>query len=522
VGAAAVHGAGPCGLGLWRLFIRDSDTQQVPAAGGGTITMPSGVVLEIPPLALAADTEVSVATRPADQLAVDEADWPRGLHLGSVVLEPDGIALAQPVRLSFPLPDDWDRSEVPVIYEAAGDDPAGAFPGDLDVTIEGAAGALRAVTEIEHFSTYVPSRNCHAGTIRRLLAAYESQGCSREQLVARASTRFDGITIDEAQARYAEPPQVQAFLDTYFDDFASFGAGAEVPPATLAELTGHVLAGRKVVLAFSPGATWPARSTEHAFYPSKPYAHSCVVEPDGQGGARMHHTIVRPRLALDKWRVQALADFLGGELQYTYPFNQLNEYRSAKSGVAFEVAACGTQGCLSEAGLNPWGLDPYLPLDRRKVAYPTVHIYLEKPDVAANPCAERTNEVSFTDPTGDWLITLALPADVAAVADELADPAAYNDQWVEVGLPDFPADPQAWDPLDVSVSVVGGAIDSLRLYPAGNNWDPASRSTTYTEFSSGDSLRLGGTRYYWLYIYTSDPQFSYDYTMQIFRLAGGS
>lgn len=139
-------------------------------------------------------------------------------------------------------------------------------------------------------------------------------------------------------------------------------------------------------------------------------------------------------------------------------------------------------------------------------------------DVGEGPGA--SNTVTFPDPTGDWTFTLTFPEGTNASATKYDDSEAYNDQWVDVYLAGYPSDPNAWDPVPVTVSADGYGIDEIRLYPADNKWDPASRSQTYEVFDSGWATTLRATRYYWIYVYADDLAITYDYTMQIFRLSG--
>ncbi|MBM4372315.1 MAG: hypothetical protein FJ098_11715, partial [Deltaproteobacteria bacterium] len=93
----------------------ESVTVPVVAAEGGVAELPDGTALEIPPGALAEDTEITLSR------LGDEAMGPEGV-LALVQLEPEGLVLQQPVTLTIPF------------------DPAGVEdPGDLEVVVSSAA-----------------------------------------------------------------------------------------------------------------------------------------------------------------------------------------------------------------------------------------------------------------------------------------------------------------------------------------------------------------------------------------------
>ena len=502
-------------------------TGRIPADRGGVLTTPEGIELSIPPGALADDTEVTVRALSHDELLAASGDLP-DLYLTGAIFEPDGLVLRSPATARFPLPANWPPSESPTLVLGRGADPELALPDPYPVKVEALAGSVSAEVAVHHFSTWIMSKNCHAGTIRRILEAFEKRGCPRDRVLEQVHNRYNGeVDVDLESAVNSGRTQVQAVLDAFFDDFGSYDKGNDVPASVLTELADRVRQGRLVALAFHGEAgPWPAREEPHAFYPNWAFEHTSLVQADDHGQVDMCHTITQSLKHSNHPGMKRLVADLGGELQYTHPFADLNRFRSLRSAVAFEELVCDAPGCLSSEKANDYGLNVYPPLagytpdHPRMVAYPAVHIYLEKENsIDLDACAGRA---SFPDPTRDWTVSLTFTGGFEANANVISDPNAYNKEWVEVRIPVLPSDPAAWDPLDVTVSVTGGAIEHLQLYTASNNWDPASRSTSYTEFVSGDTLRMDADRYYWLDVWTNDPALAYDYTTVIFRLVGES
>lgn len=124
-------------------------SESVSAADGATLSI-EGVTLEIPPGALAEDTEITVRVyAPDDTLPEADALW------GNViVLEPHGLEFVEPVVLEIPAPDplplafdtEWVRPGQGVAWL---NEDAGAWELQPNVVVDGDAVALLA-----HFSTY--------------------------------------------------------------------------------------------------------------------------------------------------------------------------------------------------------------------------------------------------------------------------------------------------------------------------------------------------------------------------------
>lgn len=351
----------------------NSAAQLIRAAEGGTIALADGTVLTIPPGALQRDTTI--------QIASVWGPGPQGLRLGALVLEPAGLVFATPATVRFPLPADWDPESAPVVYHTPGADPADALPTGEVANVVGTFGAYFSEHPVHHFSCTVAAQNCHAGTIKYIVNTLEARGISHASLLATVNGCYPGVRIDESDCGSAGPREVQALLDTYFDDRGGFDPGVAMPADVLAEAMQAARDGRLVVLAFT-NAPWPARAGVHRFYPPGRYAHTATLRVEG-GEVVIHNTIMN-----DNQRLRA---HFGGEVTATWPAERLEEFRGLQVGVALELQLCGAPDCLSAPERNALGLNVYAPLNGinswfsgssvapRPVAWPGVRLYVERP-----------------------------------------------------------------------------------------------------------------------------------------------
>lgn len=366
----------------------EPSSQLVRAAQGGKLTLSDGSELLIPAGALRADTTVTLSRVEVPEHAE--------LQVTALVLEPEGILLEKPALARLPLPEDWLARSLPLEMEGKGTAPEEAAPFHVELPISGAEGVYFAEAKVHHFSTKVASRNCHAGTVKRVLDAFQARGCDREKLIQDINERFDGLGLSEDSCRSTGPEAVQGLLDGYFSEVGAWNAGEPVPSALLSQLLAAAKSGQKVVLAFGLGP-WGPRAGEHGFYSG--YAHTATLEVQGDEVV-LHNTV----MATDG-RLRAL---MGGEVTATWPAARLDEFRQLQTGVALEIALCGTPGCLSAPDLNEHGLDIYHPLGGvdasdprcggvcvppRPVPWPAVRIYLDKTPGDENPCDPSSGEV---------------------------------------------------------------------------------------------------------------------------------
>ncbi len=141
--------------------------------------------------------------------------------------------------------------------------------------------------------------------------------------------------------------------------------------------------------------------------------------------------------------MERLIDDLGGELQYTYPVDDLNAYRRLQQGVAFEEAVCGEPDCLSDPSYNEYGVGIYNPLDGafnwgasidpRQVAYPSVHIYVERTEeFERDSCEPAQSECASPSLSVDIAIDPSSPDEnewIFFSADVSGGEAPYSYDW---------------------------------------------------------------------------------------------
>ena len=379
------------------LFDTPTESFMIDALKGGVITTYSGMSLIIPPNALEEDTEISTTEVDIEALNGDPEDPLSDVYIIGCTFEPHDLVFKKPVKLVFPLPPDWEEnSDIPLLLETSDEDPATALPISKDITITGSYGAFKAEVEVSHFSTKILSRNCFSGALKTVMFNFESRDCPREYMFLKVSDRY-GIKVNENNAKTCTQTPFQAFIDTYFEDFGTFDKDLDLTPAQIQTLIEYAKKGRQVVLAFSHEDKFPKRmGDKNNFFYSTHYAHAAVLEVDKNGDVQMHHWFPKPGGAYynNPGTIKILKD-IGGDWNYTYPMEKINEYRKLQDGVAFELYICKINGmapdpgCLSVEKRNPYNLQPYKPLDGysdwygnnsppRSVAYPSVHIYIEK------------------------------------------------------------------------------------------------------------------------------------------------
>ncbi|MCA9621056.1 MAG: hypothetical protein KC731_18665, partial [Myxococcales bacterium] len=484
---------------------------------GGELVLADGTALIVPAGALRETTTITITAVPDDDV-----------YLGGLVLEPEGLVLQKPALVQVPLPASWPADEQPVVFETWGPEAGEAIDrGDFAAVSNG-----KAELEVEHFSCGIAALNCHSGTIRYLLDQFEARGCDRDAIITYVNNHYPGVSLSESSCKYAQPPELQALLHSFFEERGGWGPGVPAPMDVLGELSDAVDDGREVVLLFGPDA-WPSPAAPHGFLPSN-IKHSARLTRVGKDMMVDNTLLVRPQL---REKLHLGSD----QLDSIWPLYDLDSFRELQTGVPLELLVCQEPGCLGDATKNPYDYDGFGPLagidgsdercdkpageacvSRRGVPWRAVRAYVEKPGgLPASLCESGQPLATFPDPSGDWTFSTKFQAGVSAIAEVHDDTSAYNDQWVEITLAGYPTEPSHWYPVKVEISASGiGKIDYLRLYSASNNWDPASRNPNYQDFAPGTEVTLDASHYYWLYLYIDDPEVHYDYTMQIFHLAG--
>jgi hypothetical protein len=322
---------------------------QVIADSGAVLTTGDGIVLTIGPGALPNDTLVKLI--PVEPPTLDDQ------FITAARMEPEGLVLNAPVRLRFPLPSGWPSDENPLVYEFLGNDPSWAMSSMAYARVTGAGDTLFAEVLMSHFSGPVCAKNCHAGTIRYILDVLQARGCNRDSVIEEVQRRYPGVAIPRDGCGMRGAETIQAFLDTYFDDVASYNDGEQTPPAMISQLFDDVLQGRQVVMAFKPG-NWGVRGGAHDFFPTGAldYSHSAALElHDGQ--IQLRNTLATEKTDL----IQAL----GGSNVVWYPAASLNDFRQLPDGVATELQICGSPDCLTDPSRNSEHIKAFEPVAGR-------------------------------------------------------------------------------------------------------------------------------------------------------------
>lgn len=324
----------------------------VTAANGGTIRTPSGIVLEVPPGAVAADVEVTVF--PLDTArATATPSFVQGARF-----EPDGLALKKAATLTLPLKVAATTPPLELVFN--GNDPNRAIAsGDVaELSADGRAATLR----VWHFSGAICATNCHGGTREFLTPKLSARGtdltkCVTARYPESLPARCEDLHSDES---------IQAILDTFFDEVSGCcDEGQDISASQIQAIVDAVNRGRNVVVAFNKRA-FPPRSGKHGFYPFM--AHTATIEIVG-GVPKLRNTVVVPTAQGS----EVLAKLGGTNLVY-WPLADINAFRRLKAAEGLEIAACNSPGCLG----NDRG-GPYAPLaERPEPPWSAVRLYVER------------------------------------------------------------------------------------------------------------------------------------------------
>ena len=246
--------------------IDESITQLISAAKGGTITSNKGISLQIPPGALEQDTEIKMI--PFNGKEIHE--W----CVSAVHLEPDGLMLKNPATLSFPLHANWSQHHQPLIFVSFSENPAEYFDTGMCAEITGLAGQFFAQTQISHFSDYGPVYNCHKGTLTYLLNKFEARGCDGATTWKHVQDSFPDVNTNITANPQTGTETLQAFLDTYFEDFGGYNENESVE-SKWREILNNIKNQNKEVVVLFKAKDWGS-ADERGFYDG--IAHSTTLE----------------------------------------------------------------------------------------------------------------------------------------------------------------------------------------------------------------------------------------------------
>jgi len=351
-----------------------SSTEVISAQQGGKLETANGISMEIPPGALFQDIKITMTPVKVDDIG--------DLFINGVRFEPEGTSLKTPGLVRFPLPATWDGGVSPEIYVFSGKDPQDAVSTGKFARVSGIPGAYIAEVEINHFSGPVLARNCHSGTVKRLMNIFKKRGCLEQYAIISVNDNYKGIPFSyPASCQSCGPPEIQAFWDTFFEDIGGWDEGVAVPPAKLNEIFQYVREGRIVGLAFT-GGNWGQRSGSYNFYNTDPtvYRHTAVLEIDQNGQIQIVNTSPTSNTSKSLLDVEKGEYKIKGEVTYPFPAERLNEFRNLRTAEALELYLCGAKSCLEDGSRNQWQINPYkdMPYEGRATPWTAVRIYVER------------------------------------------------------------------------------------------------------------------------------------------------
>ena len=338
----------------------ESASEFIEASVGGIIETKSGIMLTVPPLALPSDETVKIKNISVKEMA---DKW-----IVLVGFSPEGIELLKEATLRIPVPDEnaADEDELEII-EFAGDDAEYALPTDVYASISGYSGNYYVTLPVDHFSGKGLKNNCHSGTFSRIIESFTERGCDQDTIFKEINTRFVAANVSEACFNFTNRLQIRGLLSTFFNTSENWGPQQDVPKEALEIIKEYVRDGGKVVLAFG------AKSGNE-------FKHTVVLETDPDGTVQMVNTCEVP---------SAIRTVIGqNEVMVKCPLDSVNWFRKLKSGVAMEMAICGSPGCLNDPKKNNFKKELLQqPLEKRTAgAWGSVSIFIEKADQDMNPC----------------------------------------------------------------------------------------------------------------------------------------
>jgi len=374
------------------ITVVESASGDISASLGGYISTESGVSLYIPPMALSADTRITV-----EKLLVT-SDMPKE-YLAIVRCSPAGLELELEATLTIPVEDEaiatWQEKSTAGTSQDEFDvlsfltDPGYAIHDDYIFLSSGfTSGEHQAVISTgKCLGGKIVSVNCHAGTMKRILTNFKDRGCLTEEFISQINAEVSGAEITEKTLENASADEIKALLNTYFDEHSSYLKGKDITPDEITKLKEFAQAGRKVVFMFGPNSGGEC-------------IHTAVLEfVDGKA-------IVRNTCNVGKRIIEAIKQsnlntptgpYLSEEVIYDHDLDDINTFRTTRPEIGVELALCGSPGCLGQTD-NLFHVALYPPLDKRTVTaipWAGMKVYVEKSEISVskadgdngNPCA---------------------------------------------------------------------------------------------------------------------------------------
>lgn len=349
----------------------EESSQIISALQGGEITIKDEIKLQIPAGALKEDTRITLTSLPSSQMH----EW----CIKSVHLEPDGLTLEKPAKLSFSLPDNWPSDHNPLIYVSFTENASEYFDMGICAEIVTDEEKLSAQTEINHFSKYGVIANCHKGTLTFLLDNFIKRGCVADSAWKSVKEKFPNTNTDINSNPLTGHQTLQAFLLTQFNDIGGLNAN-ELTSKKWDELVAYIKAENKQVVALFTRDMW-GNNDAKGIYGNVP--HSAVIEVRN-GKIKLRNSVSTDEKILIKLRE------LNGENVLWYPkgneeltSESFDIFRNMKSGKALELELSN----YSELFIN-WPNESL-----RLKPWTAVRFYVAKLPENSNPCI--TSNLNF-------------------------------------------------------------------------------------------------------------------------------
>ncbi len=356
----------------------------VVASVGAILVTGDGIIVEIPPGALPADTMVSVIpVLPTE-----------GRDVIAVRFEPDGLELTGEITVKMPLPADWPVGSQPEIIDFAATDPYVGWPRGEFAEVVNEGGKQMGVVPVTHFSGVTCALNCHAGMIRYIVEQLKARGCSRDDILGRVAAKFP--TMPDVRKMdacgLASWEHAQALLDTYFDVWGKFETNVKLLPGDIDELSAFAREGRMVALTFGPGPLSSRSGPNNFFDDGSDLAHTAALEKIPVAGVT--EVMIRNSLSV---KVSALHPCPPLSLCAKYNtalshlpesnkdrilyhlFSSINVLRDTRQGQLWEEAVCGEANCMWSHRDPPPVIALFqLPVDKRSLKWTASRVYVEK------------------------------------------------------------------------------------------------------------------------------------------------
>ncbi len=297
------------------------------AAQGGVIGV-GGMSLDIPAGALPFDMAIRVERIPPTLLPADA--------LLGATFGPDTLELQSPATLTIPLVAPWPLTSPPLIVRMETSDPRFAYVAGPAATLNDTRTV--ATVPVEHFSGAYLAANCHAGVGELLEATWLILGCDSATVLSRIRAKYPDL-LPPPGCLTAGPllsqTDIQAVLDTFFEDVGAYAPDVPIPPDVLARMADAARDNRHVVMLYRATAFGPRNPANYGFYDN--VIHSNVLD------LIAGEVLVRNApAALDP----ALSALQNGSPVLFFPMEQLNDFRTQPTHAVAELARCGQIGCL--------------------------------------------------------------------------------------------------------------------------------------------------------------------------------